>query len=48
MQVLIGGKLTHEIISLEDDLPYYGEREEVFLFFYIFIAIFYYIFRNKK
>lgn len=29
MQVLIGGKLTHEIISLEDDLPYYGEREEV-------------------
>lgn len=38
MQVLIGGKLTHEIISLEDDLPYYGEREEVFLFYLHFYS----------
>ena len=28
---LIGGTLSHEIISLETDYPYYGEREEAYL-----------------
>ena len=28
---LIGGTLSHEIISLEPDLPYHGEREEAYL-----------------
>jgi ubiquitin C-terminal hydrolase len=28
---LIGGKLSHEIISLEPDYPYFTEREEPFL-----------------
>jgi len=27
----IGGTLSHEIISLETDYPYYGEREEAYL-----------------
>lgn len=28
---LIGGALSHEIISLEPEYPYYGEREEAYL-----------------
>jgi hypothetical protein len=28
---LIGGKISHEIISLEEDFPYYSEREEAYL-----------------
>jgi len=31
LQEIIGGKLSHEIISLENDYPYYGEREEAYL-----------------
>lgn len=31
LQELIGGKLTHEIISLEPEYPYFAEREEPYL-----------------
>ena len=27
----MGGSLSHEILSLEEEYPYFGEREEPFL-----------------
>ena len=31
MKKIIGGTLSHEVISLEDEFPYFGEREEAYL-----------------
>lgn len=41
LQEVLGGKLSHEIISLEEDSPYYGKREEPY--FTISLEI-----KNKK